>query len=421
MFQFKQARFGSPRHRPIRTWGRHLQQLSEQGSLRLIASEALIEVGILARIAAQSWVAYDLTASSLWVGVVASARAIPSLICPFLSRSIVDRFDHRLLAASMRGFIGVLAVIQAILIGTGRMLPWHQLVLTLLTGLAIAIAGPAFFAYLYELVNPGANTRAKFALAFAHNSGEMLGPLSVGVFIATIGADWAFVFIAILYFAGSLLLLNVPSPPRLDIGGDDNGSHLNRLKTGFRRATNDRPVLALLLMLAGTNLFGMAIFPLIPEYAVDVYSSGGLGFGLMTGLFGGGLALGSGIISIYGLPRRLAMTVFLTGLAWVCGTVAFAFSPNLPVALIVLATTGVFGMIWASSVLDLIHLHTPTTSRRSVAGLSSITMSLIPIGWAVGGAMAMLAGNTAALLISAALSAVFLIGAFVASSELRRW
>ena len=46
-----------------------LRQLFDRGFNWVVASEAVVDIGMLARVAAQSWVAYDLTSSTLWVGM----------------------------------------------------------------------------------------------------------------------------------------------------------------------------------------------------------------------------------------------------------------------------------------------------------------------------------------------------------------
>ena len=174
-----------------------LHQLFDRGFTWIVASEAVVDIGVLARVAAQSWVAYDLTGSSLWVGAVAAFRAIPSFLSPAVAAYIGNHVNHRILVAAMRACIGILAIIQAILIGTGAMRPWHQAVLTLFTGLAIAFAWPSFVTFLNDIVQPRMATRANAVLSYSHNLGELIGPIAVGIIIALVGADWSFVFIAI--------------------------------------------------------------------------------------------------------------------------------------------------------------------------------------------------------------------------------
>ena len=84
------------------------------------------------------------------------------------------------------------------------MRPWHQAVLTLFTGLAIAFAWPSFVTFLNDIVQPRMATRANAVLSYSHNLGELIGPIAVGIIIALVGADWSFVFIAILYLGGAI-------------------------------------------------------------------------------------------------------------------------------------------------------------------------------------------------------------------------
>ena len=413
-------RLSASTYRPFRRPGALIDQTLQHGFARLVASEALVDIGVLARVAAQSWVAYDLTGSSLWVGSVAAIRAVPSFITPAFAAVIANRFDHRLLIASMRAFIGALAVVQAILIGTGAMRPWHQMVLTLFTGLAIAVAGPAFMVFLRDELQPRLATRASALITFAHNSGEMLGPLSVGIIIALTGADWAFAFIAVLYFAGAYFVMIVPMPEKDSRVTYYHVPYLAILRIGLRHVRRHRPVAWLLAILVVTNLLGVTIFPLIPEYAIEVFESGGLGFGLMAGIVGGGFALGSATVALFQLPRRKTLIIILTSLIWGAGSIGFAFSTDLLVTLGILFTMGFISIIWGNAILLLIQIHTPYRSRPHVMSLHTIAMGLIPIGWAIGGAIAHFTSNETTLITSAIASIALPIIAFIASPTLRR-
>ncbi len=199
---------------PVRRRHDFFNTLFQRGFAQLIASEALVDIGVLARVAAQSWVAYDLTGSNLSVGVVAGIRAVPSLIVPIFAGAIADRFNRRMLVAVARLLLALIAIIQGILIGTGIMHPWHQLTLALASGIAFSAAAPAFWAFLTDMVEPRLMPRANAMVTFAHNAGEMIGPAIVGIIIATVGPEWPFGFVAILYIVGAFLILKVPYEPK---------------------------------------------------------------------------------------------------------------------------------------------------------------------------------------------------------------
>ena len=386
----------------------------------MVASEAVVDIGVLARVAAQSWVAYDLTGSSLWVGAVAAFRAVPSFLSPAIAAYVGNHVNHRLFVATMRAFIGILAIIQAILIGTGTMRPWHQAVLTLSTGFAIAFAWPSFVAFLQDIVQPRMATRANSILAFSHNLGELIGPVTVGIIIALVGADWSFVFIAILYFAGSYLILNVPMPDHDSRVGNYHHPYVWTLRIGLRNIGRSQPLPWLIAMLLTTNLLGLAIFPLIPEYAIAVFDSGGIGFGLMTGVLGGGLAVGAVVVAIFGMPQRTGLVAILASLSWAAGSIAFAHSPNLPITLLILFIMGIASMVWGNAILTMIRSNPFTIHHPNIMSLYTIAMGMIPIGWTIAGAIAHFTTNETALLTSAIASITIPILAFIASPAFRK-
>ena len=397
-----------------------LNQLFDRGFNWIVASEAVVDIGVLARVAAQSWVAYDLTQSSLWVGAVAAFRAAPSFFSPAIAAYIGNHVNHRALVAAMRVFIGILAIVQAILIGTGTMQPWHQAVLTLLTGFAIAFAWPSFVTFLRDIVQPSMATKANAILASTHNLGELIGPISVGIIIALFGADWSFAFIAVLYLAGAYLILNVPMPEHDSRVGNYHHPYVWTLRIGIRNIGRSQPLPWLIAMLIATNLFGLAVFPLIPHYAIEVFDSGGLGFGLMTGALGGGLAIGSALIAIIGLTRHASFAAVIASLVWAVGCIAFAYSPNLPTTLLILLIMGIASMAWGNAIITMIRSNTYTVRHPNIMTLHTIVMGMIPIGWTIGGAIAHFTTNETALLTSAIASITIPLIAYIASPAFRR-
>ena len=320
----------------------------------------------------------------------------------------------------MRAFIGILAIIQAILIGTGAMRPWHQAVLTLCTGFAIAFAWPSFVAFLQDIVQPRMATRANSILAFSHNLGELVGPISIGIIIALVGADWSFVFIAILYFAGAYLILNVPMPDHDSRVGNYHHPYIWTLRIGLRNIGRSQPLPWLIAMLLTTNLFGLAVFPLIPEYAIAVFDSGGIGFGLMTGILGGGLAIGAAGVALFGMRGHAPIVSVIASIAWASGSIAFAYSPNLPTTLLILFIMGIASMVWANAILTMIRSNPFTIHHPNIMSLHTIVMGLIPIGWTIGGAIAHFTTNETALLTSAIASITIPLIAYIVSPAFRR-
>ena len=84
----KVGRFGSYRS-PI------VDVLSDGQFCALILSQAIFDLGIFMRGAANSWVILELTLSQLWIGLVAGVRAIPIMLLALFGGVISDRFGRR--------------------------------------------------------------------------------------------------------------------------------------------------------------------------------------------------------------------------------------------------------------------------------------------------------------------------------------
>ncbi len=241
--------------------------LAIPGFARLLASEALFDIGVIARTAAQSWVIYDITGSNLWVGAVAGVRAVPVLILPIFTGVVADRFDRRKLLAFVRIALAIISFITALLIGFNILEPWHMLALALAAGIVVAFAAPAFWAYIADLVAPRALPRATALIMMVENSGEMVGPIIAGWMITAAGAEWTFGLITIIYLFGAGVIINSPRGRYATNSSQpaEKPTYIESIKQGIGFARKSPILPWLFVMNASVNVFGVAVFPLMPE------------------------------------------------------------------------------------------------------------------------------------------------------------
>ena len=396
--------------------------LRRRGVAQLLGSEAVFDIGTLSHTAAMSWVAYELTGSSFWVGAVAGVRAIPMLLLPLFAGATADRFDRRKVIGAVRLFQAVVIAIQAVMIGTDTMDPWHQLVFALLSGGAVALSGPAIWAFLADLVPPTLVPRANAMLTFVTNSGEMLGPMIAGLTITSWGPEWVFGLIAATYAVGAYLILKVPAPPlyheRLRVAGRQ--SYWQSVLRGVAFARRKAPIPWLFAMVVSTNIFGVAVFPLIPDYAQNVFGDSGIAFGVMFGTFGLGMLTGSMLLAMGLMPDRLSVVLLVASAVWDVCMIAFGFSRSFTLSLIMLYAMGVSAMYWVNAALILFQRASPGSMRARIMAIYTTAMGLFPLGWLYGGVLASWVGNELALVLSALGGTPLVIIALLASRELRR-
>ncbi len=390
------------------------------GFARLLASEALFDIGAVARTALQSWVMYDLTGSNLWVGIVSGMRAVPILVLPIFAGAVADRFDKRKLLALVRIGLAIVSVVQAILIALDIIEPWHMLALALAAGTVVSFAMPTFWAYLADIIPARSLPRATALVMMGQNAGEMAGPVIVGWIIASAGADWAYAIVAGIYLLGAIFILNAPKGRYAASESKDKPSYYESLKQGIAYARKSPVLPWLFIMNASVNITGVAVFPLMPEYATKILDVGAVGFGVMSSVLGIGLAIGSITIAVFGLPRRVMPIIIVSSFIWDFGMIGFGFSRIYPLTLALLFIMGIAGMFWVNAITNLFQREATSEMRGRVMSLYAIGMGLFPLGWTFGGTLSALIGNEPTLIISAIGGTPLVLLAMLLTPGLRR-
>jgi MFS family permease len=403
-----------------------LEVLADAQFRALILSQAIFDLGIFIRGAAASWVVLELTHSPLWIGLVAGVRAIPILILPMFGGVIADRFDRRklmfaagLLTAAASGATGLLIV-------TDTLVPWHMVALAIFGGISYSLYSPAYYALIADIVPSERLSNANGILSVVQTTGEMIGPVITGVVIASSGTHTAYWLVVVGNLIGVTLLFRIREPERTAPVETDSADPLektsftNQFSAGLRYARNTPPLLWLTVLVAAQNIFGVAIFPLMPIYAEEILEIGPTGFGLMGGVFGAGTLIGAIVISITGIHRRRAYVMVSMGLVWYIGMVVFGYSRSVPVSLAALFAMGLISMPWVTSVLTMFQQAAQKEMRARVMSLFVTSMGLFSVGWLFGGAVAEWIGNEEALVTSALLGTPVAVIALLLSKELRK-
>jgi MFS family permease len=387
----------------------------------LVISQATFDLGIFMRGTANSWVVFELTQSQLWVGLVAGVRAIPILFFSLAGGVISDRFGRRNLMIVAGSLIAAASATTAILISTELLVAWHMLAVSVLGGIGGALYGPAFYALIADIVRADRLTNANGILSVAQTTGEMFGPVIVGFVIVASGVHTVFWLVVGGNALGLMLLFRVQEPERAKSdASDEKSSFISEFIEGLRYARDTPPILWLTILVIAQNLFGVAIFALLPVYAQDVLDIGPAGFGLMGGVMGIGTMIGAVYVSLRGIHRRHAYVMVIMGSFWDVGMVVFGYSRSVPVSLGALFVMGLITMPWVTAVLTMFQQAATGKMRGRVMSLYVIAIGMFPLGWLFGGAVAEWLGNEEALVISALLGTPVAFVALLLSKELRR-
>ncbi|HLI52415.1 MAG TPA: MFS transporter, partial [Thermomicrobiaceae bacterium] len=232
----------------------------------MLFTMAAFQISIVAR----SWLAYDLTGSAVWLGIVAIARGLPQLALAPIGGVAADRFDKRTLLIVTQIAMAILNLIIAVLVEFHWIRIWHLVVLGVIQGSIFPFMMPTRTAYISDLV---VDDRLPNALALdstGRNLNRVVAPTLAGFLIA-ISPMISFYAVAIFFVCSALTLLILPKPLRKPFRS--HGAFKD-MASGFKYIA-ERPTLVMLIGMALLfTLLGMPYSQLLPVFQKSVFHVG---------------------------------------------------------------------------------------------------------------------------------------------------
>jgi MFS family permease len=317
---------------------------------------------------------YQVTNSSLWVGVVSFIQ-LPVLIFGALwGGALGDRFDRRtlLITATL-----LLALISFALGANALLSHPNFVVLVTLPALAAGLAGlsgPLRTAVIPTLVKPEELVAAYSLNQIIMNTATVVGPGLAGVIIAATGVSWCFLIDGITFFA--LVLSTFFMAPMKPVGVHTGEKALRAIAAGFRYVRHNAVVQAVYLVDLNAMVFGLprALFPAVTKH---IYHGGPEMLGLLYAAPGAGALLMAIFTGWMDQVRRRGRLVILVVLTWGVVMALFGLVHAVWVGLLCLAIAGAMDVI--STVLRNTILQT-SISDDYRSRLSAIQMAVVTGG-----------------------------------------
>ena len=230
----------------------------------LVLGQTVSELGSMATFVAIPFQAYELTGSSLAVGLLGVAEFAPIMVLALVGGALADAFDRRRLVQIAE--VGAAIVAGALLVNATLPDPhlWVLYVCSALLAAFTAVRRPPLDALIPRLVERD-ELKAASALQFSfHNMASLAGPALAGLLIA--GAGLTFTYgVDVVSFAASLVVLNAmrtPPPPP-----DAEPPSWRTIREGLRYATSRQDLVGTYLVDMNAMFFGMpmALFPAIAK------------------------------------------------------------------------------------------------------------------------------------------------------------
>jgi predicted MFS family arabinose efflux permease len=285
------------------------------------------------------WLAWELTGSGYWLGVVAVAELAPSMVLAPFAGAVADRVNR------LNGLkvTQALAMFQALALcaiaALGPTIDW-LVWLSFVRGIVMAFNQPLRFSVLPSLVERKDLSAAVGINALSFNCSRVLGPVVAAWIIHHWSASAAFAANAasFLLFIVILFLIRIELPARGDPKPIRNIP--SEILEGVFYSLRAAGIAQMFLLLTVVAICGRAYVELLPGFADGVFGRGVEGLGHMHAAAGVGAIVGSVLLArrgtVVGLTRIVSWMLLVLGVT----LLLFAATSNFWVAALCVGVTG---------------------------------------------------------------------------------
>jgi MFS family permease len=396
-----------------------IQPLRESAAFRrLWLGNTLSGLGGQLTLVAVLFQTWTLTESTVAVGAIGLAQAVPMVVFGLIGGTLADSVDRRrLVLATTIGQLVVTALLAAQALADAGSLPL-LLALVGLQGICAGLGGPARRTFPVRLL-PEQLVSAGLALNHLSFQVSMLiGPALAGLVIGISSVGACYVLDGVTFVGALYAVLRLPSMRPV---GDTDRPGLRAIWSGWQLLAR-RPVLrgTLLVDLLATVLaMPVALFPAINEERFG-------GDPETLGLFLSAIALG-GIVAGAGSGRatrspRPGVIMLAAATVWGIGIAGFGLSQQLWLALGCLAVAGAADVLSVISRGTIVQLATPDSYRGRISAVEHIIgVSGPDVGNFRGGLVAGATSASFALVSGGALCVAGVVAVAATNTALRRF
>jgi MFS family permease len=305
------------------------------------------------------WLAWQLTHSTLWLGWVAVADLLPTMLLSPLAGLLADRLDRVRLIWVTQVIAMTQAAVLAVLVYAGVIDIVTLFALTLVLGAANAVNQPARLALIPALVDRANLPTAVAINSLVFNSARFIGPAIAGIVIGHGSVGLAFAVNSATYLAFLAALARLDVARAEPVERPRGRELLADTVAGYLYALRHPGIGRMISLFAVTSFSLRGFIELFPAFADAVFDRGPNGLAWLTATVGiGAVAGGLWMVRRPGIQGLTALIIGHTFLIAV-SVLGFTATQNYWVALACvfvcgfsLVTTGISAQTLIQSAVD---------------------------------------------------------------------
>jgi MFS family permease len=357
-----------------------LRSLAHRNFRLFFFGQSISLIGTWMQQVAMSWLVFEITKQSWWLGITAFAGQIPSFFFAPFAGVVVDHTNRRRLVIATQIAAMIQAVVLTILTIQGTIQIGYIVGLSVFIGIVNAFDMPGRQAFLSEMIERREDLSNAIALnSSMFNGARLVGPALAGIILAWTSAGVCFLVNALSFLAVIIALSAMRVVPRVNHRPSPN--ILAGVREGFAYAFGFAPIRAILLLVAFISMVGVSYTVLLPVFATDILGGkAGTYSALMVaggiGALAGALLLASRK-TVLGLGKWITFMPMLLGFALIGMSVVGRVIP----ALVCIGAAGFAIMMQMASSNTVLQTIVDEDKRGRVMSLYTMAfMGTAPLG-----------------------------------------
>ena len=341
---------------------------------RLFVGQTISTFGSEVAAVAAPFQLYQLTHSTLQVGLLSLCELFPLLTLTIVGGAIADAVDRRRLLLVTEALLAVVAGGFALNASLAHPHVWAIYVLVTLAMSIFSLGVGGMNSVIPRLVETHELAAANAIENVYGSTTNVAGPALGGLLIAALGLTGAYLLDAATFAAS---LWSVWRLPPLPPAHDADRPSMRTISAGFGFARRTKVLLGMFLVDSNAMVFGMprALFPALALQRFD----GGAGIlGLMYAAPYAGALLSSLLSGWIGHVRRQGLIVAVAASVWGAAIVAFGFAKPLWLALLFLGAAGAADNVSAVLRGTILWTVTPDELRGRLSGIEFAQVASTP-------------------------------------------
>jgi len=373
-------------------------------------------VGTWMQKVAQSWLVFELTKSSFFLGLDDFLGQLPILLLTLLGGVIADRHDRRRLLLGSQYVQMATAFTLAALILFGKVHVWHILTLSFIAGMAQAFGGPAYQSLIPTLVHKKDLPNAIALNSIQFNLARVFGPILAG-FAMTIGAAACFglnglSFLVVIAALMSLHIKHIKPPQQKPI--------LEEMKGGLAYARSQPAIIALTVLAFLTTFLGLPLLTFLPVFTREIFHGDVNQFAHMMAFSGAGAVVGALVVAWLGRFKHMGLALLVVQAAFGALIAGFALSRVWWLSCLLLFSAGAALIVVFSMTASLVQLVVPDHLRGRVVSIYMVAFrGGMPLGSLFSGYLASRSSAPAVLAVNGMLVSIVALYFLIRSHGVR--